>query len=110
MFNSDLLFNSLAEMENSELLISGKLMEYIATGLPILCLGNPQGDAAQLLSEFPLCAVFDRKDIPEITDYLKIVFANWDKEIKFASSQDKIKQHSRFETTRQLAELLKKYL
>lgn len=108
MESADLLFNSLAEMENSELLISGKLMEYLATGNPILCLGNPKGDAAKLLSEFQFSAVFGRADITGITDFLKNVFDNWSKAAIFVKEENKIKQYSRFETTRQLADIIKK--
>lgn len=110
MFSSDLLFNSLAEMENSELLISGKLMEYIAAKKPILCLGNPQGDAAKLLSDFEHSEVFDRKDVSLIIDFLKTMFENWINKITFAGKDESILQYSRYETTRQLANLLKKYL
>jgi glycosyltransferase involved in cell wall biosynthesis len=110
MFSSDLLFNSLAEMENSELLISGKLMEYIAAKKPILCLGNPHGDAAKLLSDFEHSEVFDRKDVSLIIDFLKTMFENWINKITFAGKDESILQYSRYETTRQLANLLKKYL
>jgi len=107
MLSSDLLFNSLAEMENSELLISGKLMEYIATGKPILCLGNPNGDAANLLKKFRYSAVFDRKDVELIIAFLETVFEKWLNKSTFASEGEDYRQYSRYETTRQLADLLK---
>jgi glycosyltransferase involved in cell wall biosynthesis len=110
MLSSDLLFNSLAEMENSELLISGKLMEYIAAKRPILCLGNPKGDAANLLSNFQNCAVFDRKNVILITEFLEKIFENWINKITFAVEDKKFLQYSRYETTHQLANLLKKYI
>ncbi len=110
MLSSDLLFNSLAEMKNSELLISGKLMEYIAAGKPILCLGNPKGDAANLLKDFTLSQVFERSDIDGIINFLQSVFENWLNNSKFAVNIEQIKQYSRFETTRQLSQILKKYL
>ena len=110
MMSSDLLFNSLAEMKDSELLISGKLMEYIAAGKPVLCLGNPNGDAAALLKEFKLSAVFDRNDIEPIVKFLETIFDNWLNKITFASKDENIKHYSRFETTRQLANLLNQYL
>lgn len=110
MLESDLLLNSLAEMENSELLISGKLMEYIASGRPILCLGNPSGDAANLLNEFENCGVFDRKNVSPIAVFLETIFDSRINKVTFASNEKKIKQYSRYETTRLLAELIKKYL
>lgn len=110
MMSSDLLFNSLAEMENSELLISGKLMEYIAAGKSILCLGNPKGDAAHLLNDFKSSKVFDRKNPELIIPFLNSLFDNWLNKVNFVPNVDKVKQYSRFETTRQLANLLNKYL
>lgn len=110
MMSSDLLFNSLAEMDNSELLISGKLMEYIVAGKPILCLGNPQGDAASLLKEFKFSGVFNREDIGLITKFLNLIFENWLNKITFASKDEKYLLYSRFETTRQLVNLINKYI
>ena len=110
MFSSDLLFNSLAEMENSELLISGKLMEYIATGKQVLCLGNPNGDAAYLLKESKYSAVFDRKDLNLIIDYLNSIFEIWMNKLNFAGDNNKHSQYSRYETTQQLANLISEYL
>jgi len=109
MLSADLLFNSLAEMGNSELLISGKLMEYIAANKPILCLGNPKGDAANLLSEFDHCKVFDRNENQLIIDYLSKIFSFWINKTTFIRKTEKHLLYSRYETTRQLAELIKKY-
>lgn len=110
MLSSDLLFNSLAEMENSELLISGKLMEYVASGKPILCLGNPNGDAAFLLKDCQYSGVYSRTDIKGIILYLKTIFDNWINKTNFAFKSEKVSQYSRYETTRQLSNLLKEYL
>jgi hypothetical protein len=108
MVNSDLLINSLAEMENSQLLISGKLMEYIASGNPILCLGNPDGDAAHLLKDVEFSEVFDRKNIDSIFTFLNLIFEIWLKNNKFEVSKKTYLQYSRYETTRKLVEILNK--
>ncbi len=108
MMNADLLFNSLAEMENSKLLISGKLMEYIATGNPILCLGNPEGDAAKLLEEVADANVFDRKNNDGIYNFINYIFNKWKN-----NSNLIYKDHSRYsrrQTTKQLSELLIKQI
>jgi glycosyltransferase involved in cell wall biosynthesis len=110
MLSADLLFNSLAEMGNSELLISGKLMEYIAANKPILCLGNPNGDAANLLNEFDYCKVFDRSEEQQIVDYLSKIFSFWINKTTFINKSEKYLLYSRYETTRQLADLIKKYV
>ncbi|MDQ3019947.1 MAG: glycosyltransferase [Bacteroidota bacterium] len=105
MTNADLLFNSLAEMENSKLLISGKLMEYIATGNPILCLGHPEGDAAKLLEEIDDARVFDRNDKEGVYNFVNFIFNKW----KISSNLIKkdYTKYSRHHTTQQLSELIK---
>jgi glycosyltransferase involved in cell wall biosynthesis len=110
MLGSDLLLNSLAEMVNSELLISGKLMEYIATAKPILCLGNPNGDAAYLLKDYEKSGVYSRNDVEGMIAYLNKLFANWMNKTNFAVDAVNVSQYSRYETTRQLSNILKKYL
>jgi glycosyltransferase involved in cell wall biosynthesis len=75
LLDSDLLFNSMAEIDESKYLISGKLAEYIASGNPILCLGNPEGDANQLFSELKVPAkVFYREDIDAIFNFILEIF------------------------------------
>lgn len=110
MLSSDLLFNSLAEMEKSELLISGKLMEYIASGKPVLCLGNPNGDAAFLLKEYQYSGVYSRANIDGIILYLKTIFDNWMNKTNLAVKSGIVNRYSRFETTRQLANLINRYI
>ena len=106
MMNSNLLFNSLANTENSKYLISGKLMEYLATGNPVFCLGDPQGDAAGLLSGYAHCKVFAREDITGITMYLQENLNAW-KEGKQLSHSTSELPFSRKNTAKELSELLR---
>lgn len=106
MLSSDLLFNSLPEMPNSELLISGKLLEYIAAQRPILCLGNPSGDAADLLKDLEDSQVFNRKDSARIIEYFDKLFYNWINKKHEVIKSNNYKLYSRYETTRQLVELI----
>jgi glycosyltransferase involved in cell wall biosynthesis len=70
MMNADVLLNCLANMEQSKLLISGKLMEYLATGNNTIIIGNPEGDAAHLAKPIPNAEVVSPNDI----NSLKIIF------------------------------------
>jgi glycosyltransferase involved in cell wall biosynthesis len=108
MKNSQLLLNSLAEVEESKILISGKLMEYISTGNPVLCIGNLEGDAALLLKSLPNSKMFTKTDIEGMQQFMKINFEKWRSgDINTHSSKEYL-QNSRYETTRQLAALLNK--
>lgn len=101
MLNADLLLNSLAETDQSALLISGKLMEYIAAKKPVLCLGNENGDASALLNSTGVGKVVDRKNVTAIEDFLKSIFS-----YQFMVPNAEINQYSRKETAKQLAELI----
>jgi glycosyltransferase involved in cell wall biosynthesis len=105
IMNASLLFNSLAEMPGSELLISGKLMEYIATGNPVLCLGNPLGDAASLLSGFEDTCVFARNDPKGIAAFIRKVGGASENGKRFKKREHL--EFSRYQTARKLSELIK---
>ncbi|HLG35252.1 MAG TPA: glycosyltransferase [Bacteroidia bacterium] len=106
MLNADLLLNSLAETENSELLISGKLMEYVASRTPILCLGNLKGDAADLLRHLEFAIVKARGNVEEIYSYVDLIFSRWRRNLPSENAIGSINNYSRLETARQLAELI----
>lgn len=102
MVNADLLLNSLAEAgETSGLLISGKLMEYIASGNPVLCLGSESGDAAMILKEAGSGFVFGRDNIAGISAFLIQVLTN-----NFHFERKNVERYSREMTTNQLEQLL----
>ncbi len=104
MLNANLLLNSLAETKESELLISGKLMEYVATGNPILALGNPVGDAAKLLSSVARAEVFSRSDQIPIETFIEDIYRKWSKGDRYLKSG--METYSRYETTRIYAGLI----
>jgi glycosyltransferase involved in cell wall biosynthesis len=51
MKSASTLFTILPSQVQDEIIISGKMMEYLATDKPILCIGNKKGDAAALIKE-----------------------------------------------------------
>ena len=108
MKKSDLLVNVLSTMEQSEILISGKQMEYIATGNPILCFGNIEGESAILLSEISNALVCEEDQIEKAADFISEVYMKWKSKEPFISetTSKSIQDKSRFETTRQLAKFL----
>lgn len=108
MKQSDLLLNFLSEMENSEILISGKQMEYLATGNPTLCIGNTKGECAMLLENIENAQIFEKTQQSEILSFVTRVFEMWQKGESFQLSTDNdyIKSKSRYEVTRKLASIL----
>jgi len=44
---------------NTKLMIQGKLFEYLASGRPIVCIGPPDGDTAEIIRQTNCGAIFD---------------------------------------------------
>jgi len=65
--------------------IPAKLFEYLATGLPILYLGNPEDDAAKLLREQPGCFVLEPDDVAGVVAALRVALAAGEYERDVAS-------------------------
>ncbi len=107
MFNADILFTCLPTQEHSKIMISGKMLEYMATGNSILCIGDPESDASKILSASNNSITIQPHQIEEITAFVSAKYELW-KEGKLNSNvSDSIKNLSRFKTTEQLATLIK---
>lgn len=108
MLRADLLINVLADMENSEILISGKQMEYIASGNPILCIGNKNGESALILENISNAEVYQKDEIAHIANSIEKTFNNWKNGTPSINliEDENILNKSRYETTRQLANYL----
>lgn len=98
---ADLLLLILTDSKNAKGNIPGKIFEYLATGRPVLALGDPKGDSAQILHVSPKNAVFKHTDQEGIEAFLSQFNPN-------PSSEDKADtaQYSRRNLTKTLAKLL----
>jgi glycosyltransferase involved in cell wall biosynthesis len=96
-----LLLLILTHTKNAKGNIPGKIFEYMATGRPILALGDPQGDAANILHTSGAGKVFAHTDIEGIYNFL----ANFSPKQKFLPSTD-IQKYSRKNLTFHLVEIL----
>jgi len=71
MKSASLLFTILPSQPNDKIIVSGKLMEYIASEKPILCIGNKKGDAANLLNTLEAGKTFYPQDTEGIYEFLQ---------------------------------------
>lgn len=110
MFKADILTNCLAEMKQSKILISGKMMEYLATENPILCIGNKEGDAANLLNKASNTIVCEKEDLNHAIDFIKSTYQNWLDPIQKEDNSFNIKEFSRFELTKELIKEIENYV
>lgn len=70
LLTSRLLLLVIPENSNNRVIITGKLFEYLRTGIPILCIGPPDGDAAGLILENNAGLVLDYNDVNGIESAL----------------------------------------
>jgi hypothetical protein len=108
MKNANLLVNILAEMEHSRILVSGKQMEYIATGNPILCFGDTEGESAKLLSETGNSITVPKDNIEAGVNFISKNYDIWKNGGSTQKTDDisYINSKSRESTAKQLIKLI----
>lgn len=102
---SAVLLLILNQSENAKGHLPGKLFEYISAKKPILALGLPLSDAAEILKETGLGKTIDWNDQTQIKAYLSVLYEQW-KSGNIDSHEVDISKYSRRALTGQLAALL----
>jgi len=74
LFDSDILYLPLNNTPNARGILSGKFFEYLATGKPILGIGHPEGDAAEIMIETKAGVMADFGDKAAIKRFVIGVF------------------------------------
>ena len=100
---SHLLLLILTDTKNAQGNIPGKLFEYMATGRPVLALGDPNGDAAKILYSAEAGKVFSHMDTKGIQNYLE----NFTPQKEYHPTPE-IQKYSRKTLTRHLVEILER--
>ena len=74
MKKAHLLLNFIFKGAQTQM-ISGKLLEYVATSIPVLSIGNPRSAAGEFISQGSAAVMLDAKDTKEISAFgcIKIV-------------------------------------
>jgi glycosyltransferase involved in cell wall biosynthesis len=71
MLNADLNVLLLPYQKDSQIMITGKVFEYLATGNPILCIGSKESDAVKIINtESKISACFEKEEINSISQFL----------------------------------------
>lgn len=92
--------------EGTEAIYTGKLMEYINTGRPILASIPAKGAAASLIAETKTGFVADCGDVETTADHFQKLYEDWLHGRKlFNPDRGKIAQYERRELTKKLAEI-----
>jgi glycosyltransferase involved in cell wall biosynthesis len=103
---SSLLLLVLNGYKDAEGYMPGKLFEYIATGIPVLGVGPPDGDAASLLKETKGGKMLEASNIEGIKSHLVHEFNEWKNARQITKINPEVLKYSRKEITRSLTELL----
>jgi glycosyltransferase involved in cell wall biosynthesis len=99
---ADALVLILTDTKNAQGNIPGKLFEYLATGVPVLALGDPKGDSARILKDAGAGEVIAHTDAGGIKNRLRTLM---DSEVKRINSAD-LEKYSRRSLSFQLAKIL----
>lgn len=106
MQKSDLLLLVIPRTKDNELIITGKIFDYIGAQKPILCIGPKHGDAAKVISEFNLGLNFEYDEVDTLTSELEKLL-NSDISWKISQQKDlKIHPFSRYNLTKKLSEII----
>jgi glycosyltransferase involved in cell wall biosynthesis len=81
MKSASILFTILPSQSQDEIIISGKMMEYLAANRPILCIGNKKGDAASLIEKCNAGLIVNHNESKAMIAFL---------EEQLLNSQDKV--------------------
>lgn len=99
---ADALVLILTDTKNAQGNIPGKLFEYLATGIPVLALGDPNGDSAQILKDSGGGEVIAHTDSEGIKKRLRSLLDSSSSETKSAD----LEKYSRRNLSFQLAKIL----
>lgn len=109
MNSADLLLLIIPDTEYNELILTGKLFEYIGSRRPVMLIGPRDGDACRILRDLNNTWCFEHNESGAQKDYLHNIIGNTD-ELGSQVEIDDLKHHpySRYILTEKLAELVKK--
>ena len=106
MHQGNILLNFLFDQNKKSTMISGKLIEYMATGNPILMVGDTESEAANLLSKQSYNLTVKPTEIKLITSFLKSNYDNWLNGKKIKGEFDSVLPFSREENTKKLVKII----
>jgi glycosyltransferase involved in cell wall biosynthesis len=99
---ADVLVLILTDTKNAQGNIPGKLFEYLATAVPVLALGDPEGDSAKILKDASGGEVIAHSDAYALRTELRRLLDAASRETKSAD----LEKYSRKNLSHQLAKIL----
>jgi len=106
MINADALLLLIPNVDHAELILTGKLFEYLAAGKPIILIGPEGGDAARIIRECKAGACFERESGEKLLQYLEGL---WNKHARgefIESDHQAIRKYSRKEQAERVKDII----
>lgn len=107
MKSSDILFTCLPTQEHSKIMISGKMLEYIASGNSILCIGDQNSDAAKMIQRNDAGIVLKPNQTEKTSTFFTEKYNLWKSGNLNQNTNLEVKSLTRYSTTKELASLIK---
>ena len=104
---SQVLLLSVNKVASSKSIITGKVFEYLQSQRPIIGIGPPDGDLAEILKECKAGEMVDFEDVQSVKDVLRRYHKAYKKGTLMADSKN-VNQYHRRNLTEDLATLLRK--
>ena len=92
--NASILLLVIPNTIHANVILTGKLFEYLATRNNIICIGPKSGDAAKIINECNCGKTFDRTDIQEIKNYISTSVNNLSNNVKMETNEKEIYKYS----------------
>lgn len=110
MARSSLLLFIVPQSDNNDLIITGKLFEYVATNVPVLSVGPLEGDASKILQTVGRDPMHSYKDVTGFKEQLIRYYEHWKKsgKVAYRHSKTDISAFTRQHQTKKLSEALNK--
>jgi glycosyltransferase involved in cell wall biosynthesis len=103
--HSQVLLLPIDDFEGAKWVLTGKLFEYLAAKRPVLCIGPPDGDAANVLSETDAGVTYNFRDVNGIKKQL-LEYFNLYLQKNLNVNSDSIDTYSRRRLTQKIADIL----
>ncbi len=111
MVNSDGLLFIIPQTADNDLILTGKLFEYLASGTPFLSVGPINGNAAEIIEKSDRGFMYSYENGQAIGTRIKNLYENWERSKEnIKLSREKVNRYSRQGMTELLAKTLEKQL
>ena len=108
MKNAEVLINFLFSTKKASLMISGKLLEYMASENPILSIGDEKSEAARIIEKGNNAQMIHPKNIEKIVIFLEKIILQWEKNHFVQNITPNLNDYSREKITEKLIGILEK--